>query len=155
MKDVNNQLSQYIISRQKKIFRLFEKGRLVIQAYNDNDNIKVYLQNNTQVYIQIALDINQNFYIQLPFKQILLLGSLSDMPKVSTTWFATYYLYYKEKSGITESAYNLFLLQLSCKRISLFSTLFNYIVIIIKPFYVMLEADKHWFTIYYHIIKPN
>lgn len=38
--DTDNQLFQYIISRQKEIFGLFEKGCLIIQAYNNNNNIK-------------------------------------------------------------------------------------------------------------------
>lgn len=33
------------------------------------------------------------------------------MPEASTTWFIAYHPHYKEKSGMTESAHNLFLLR--------------------------------------------
>lgn len=42
-KGVDDQLSQYIIFRQKAILGLFEKGCSIIQTYNNNNNIKFYL----------------------------------------------------------------------------------------------------------------
>ncbi len=38
---------------------------------NDNKNIKFYLQDIMQAYIEIASDLNLNFYIQLLFELIL------------------------------------------------------------------------------------
>ena len=43
--------------------------------YNNDDNIKFYLRNILQVCIEIAPDINQDFYIWLPRELILLLGN--------------------------------------------------------------------------------
>lgn len=62
----------------------------------DNNNIKLYLQDIIQVYVQSTFELNRDFYIWLPLKLI-----------------------------------------------SLLSTKFNYIVNIIKPFYNILEVQKH------------
>lgn len=77
-------------------------------AYNDNDNIKFYLWNILQVCVEIAPEINQDFYIWPLCKLILLLGNsfvsivktikpLHNVPKESINWFVIYYLHYKNK----------------------------------------------------------
>ncbi len=117
-KNADAKLSQYTASGQKEIPGLLEKGCPVVQAYNDDDNIKFYLQNITQACVKIASDINQDFYIRPPCKQISLLVAssdpivkvtkpLHDVPEASTTLFAIYHPYYKEKLGITESTIEL------------------------------------------------
>ena len=64
-------------------------------------------------------NVHLDFYIRPPCEQISLFGALSDVPEASTTWFATHHPHYKENPGMTESAYNPFLLRQSRKRISL------------------------------------
>ena len=57
------------------IEKVHEKNRQVIQAYNNNKNIKLtqlpkiqqVSQGITQLYIEFALDINWDFYTWLPF----------------------------------------------------------------------------------------
>lgn len=96
---------------------------------NDNDNIKFYLQDITQAYIEIALEYNPNLYIRQLFKLISQLNttfdsivkvirSLYGKPEVDNQWFAIYHLYYKEKSKMIKSTYNPFLLQLLPKLLS-------------------------------------
>ena len=55
-------------------------------------------------------DVYLNFYIWSLCEQISLFDALFDVPKANTIWFATHHLYYKEKLGMTESAYDLCLL---------------------------------------------
>lgn len=93
------------------IVKAHEKSHLVVQAYNDNKNL-VLTQSPT---IQPAYNVNREFYIWLPCEQISLLGASSDR----VVKFSIYHPHYKEKRGITESAYNPFLLQPPCKRIFL------------------------------------
>lgn len=80
---------------------------------NNNNNITFYLWDITQAYIEIALDLNPNFYIQLLSKLILQLnisfGSIIKVirplygePEADNHWLNIYYPYYKEKLGITK-----------------------------------------------------
>ncbi len=80
---------------------------------NDNNNIKIYLQDIMQAYIKIASDLNPNVYIQSLSKLILrLCASFDSIVKVMRPLygklevdnyrFDIYHLHYKEKLGITE-----------------------------------------------------
>ena len=77
-------------------------------TYNDDDNIKFYLRNISQACVEIAPDINQDFYIRLPRELMSLLGNssdsivktikpLHDVPEASTNRFAIYHPHYKDK----------------------------------------------------------
>ena len=88
--------------------------------FQDNNSIQLYLQDITQVYIQLTSNLNQEFYIQLLLELILLLGVSSDcvvkvikplynIPKAGNHWFATYHIHYKEKLGMEELTYNPYL----------------------------------------------
>lgn len=72
-----------------------------------------------QVYVQFISNLNWEFYIWSLLKLILLLSVLFDyivkvikslygILKVSNYWFATYYIYYKDKLRIIKSIYNLY-----------------------------------------------
>ena len=82
-----------------------------------NNNIKLYLQDVTQAYVQSTSNLNQEFYIWPPLELISLLGASSDcilkvikplygVPEAGNHWFAIYYTHYKEKLGIIESTYD-------------------------------------------------
>ena len=45
--------------------------------FQDN-NIKLYLQDITQTYVQSTLNLNQEFYIRPPLELISLFGASSD-----------------------------------------------------------------------------
>ena len=83
----------------------------------DNNNIKLYLRDITQVYVQSTSELNRDFYIRPPLELILLLGAKSDcivkvmkplyvVPEAGNHWFATYHKHHKEKLGMTESTYD-------------------------------------------------
>ena len=87
---------------------------------NDNNNIRFYLRDITKAYVEIASDFYPNFYIQPLSKLISQLNTLSNSiakvmrplygkPEADNHRFAIYYLHYKEKPGMTESAHNPFL----------------------------------------------
>ena len=93
--------------------------RLIVclAAMFHNSNIKLYLQNITQAYVQSISNLNQKFYIQLLLELILLLGAsfnrvikvmklLYSVLKVSNYWFAIYHTYHKKKLKMIESIYN-------------------------------------------------
>ena len=127
--------------------KVYEKSQLVVQAYNDkekdliltqlltiqrvsqhliiclaatfqdNDNIKLYLRDVTQTYVQLTLNLNQKFYILPPPELISIFGASFDyvvkvmkplygIPEAGNHWFATYHTLYKEKLGRKESIYN-------------------------------------------------
>ena len=85
--------------------------------FQDNNNIKLYLWDVTQAYVQSTSNLNQEFYIWPPPELILLLGSSSDckvkvmkslygVPEGGNYWFAIYHIYHKDKFGMKESTYN-------------------------------------------------
>ena len=127
--------------------KAYEKSRLVVQAYNDqekdlvltqsptiqrvsqrlivclaamlqdNNNIKLYLRDITQAYVQSTSELNRDFYIQPPLELISLLGAKSDcivkvmkplygVPEAGNHWFAIYHTHHKEKLGMTKSTYD-------------------------------------------------
>ena len=98
-KDADDQPPQYTASRQKEIAGSLETKSPTIQ------------RDITQAYIQSTSSIDQDFYIRPPCEQVSLLGSSSDVPEASTTWFATHHPHYKERPGMTESAHDPFLLR--------------------------------------------
>lgn len=92
-------------------------GLATIIQDNDNNNIRFYLQDIIQAYIEIALDLNPDFYIR-PFSELILqlsaifnsiikaMRPLYGKPKANKHQFAIYYPHYKEKPRIIESEYN-------------------------------------------------
>ena len=127
--------------------KAYEKSRLVVQAYNDqekdlvltqsptiqrvsqrlivclaamfqdNNNIKLYLRDVTQAYVQSTSNLNREFYIRPPPELISLLGASSDcvvkvmkplygVPEAGNHWFATYHTHHKENLGMEESTYD-------------------------------------------------
>ena len=182
---MNAQVSQYAASRQKEISRLFEKSRLVEQADNKKDKKLVLTQLPTmqrQAYIQSTLDLNWDIYIRPPPKQISLLSAscdyivkvmkpIHDVLEASTTLYTTYHLHYKEKSGMTKSAYkpslfrppprltesvhNYSLFRSSQKLLSLLCASSYCIIEVMNPLYDMPDTGKHWFAIYYPHYKEK
>ena len=74
----------------------------------DNNNIKLYLQDVTQIYIQLTSSLDQDFYIWIHSKLIILLAILShliikafkllyEMLEAGNHRFATYYMDNKQK----------------------------------------------------------
>lgn len=74
-----------------------------------------------QAYVQLTSNFNQDFYIWLPPKLILLLGASSDyiikvikplygIPEVGNHQFVTYHTHHKKKLGTIESTYDSYLL---------------------------------------------
>lgn len=131
--------------------KAYKKSRLVVQAYNDkekdlvltqsptiqrvsqrliiclaaifqdNDNIKLYLRDVTQAYVQSTSNLNREFYIRPSPELISLLGVSSDcvikvmkplygVPEAGNHWFPTYHIHHKDKLGMKESTYDLCLL---------------------------------------------
>ena len=127
--------------------KAYEKSRLVVQAYNDqekdlvltqsptiqrvsqrlivclaamlqdNNNMKLYLRDITQAYVQSTSKLNRDFYIRPPLELISLLGAKSDcivkvmkplygVPEAGNHWFAIYHTHHKEKLGMTKSTYD-------------------------------------------------
>ncbi len=80
---------------------------------NDNNNIRFYLQDITQAYVEIISDLNPNSYIQ-PLSELILqlIASFDSILKVmrplygEPEWanhqFNIYYPYYKEKPEMKE-----------------------------------------------------
>ena len=110
-----------------------------MQAHNNKKENLVLTKLPTikRACIQSTLDFNWDFYICLPFKQILLLGILLDyivkvikllydVPEVSVNCFAAYHLYYKK--NIIDSAYDPFLFRLLPKLLLLPDVLSDYAV---------------------------
>ena len=89
---------------------------------DDNDNIRFYLQDITQAYIEIVLDLNLDFYIR-PLSELIsklsasfdsivkVMRPLYGEPEADNHRFAIYHPHYKENSGMTESAHDPFLLR--------------------------------------------
>ena len=112
-----------------------------MQAHNNEKENLVLTQLPTiqRAYIQSTSDFHQNFYISPPPKQISLLGTssnyivkviklLHDVPKASINRFIVYHLHYKEKPGMIESTYDLFLFRPPPKLLSLFDASSDYII---------------------------
>ena len=88
----------------------------IIQNF-DNNNIRFYLWNIMQAYIEVALNLNLDFYIR-PFSNLILQLNASfdsivrakkplySEPEVNSHWFAIYHPYYKKKPKITKFAHN-------------------------------------------------
>ena len=134
--------------------KAYEKSKLVIQAYNDqvkdlvliqspkiqrvslrllvclaamfqgNNNIKSYLRDITQAYVQSTSNLNRQFYIRPPPELISLLDASADyivkvmkllysVPEAGNHWFATYHIHHKDKLGMKESTYDSCLLYCS------------------------------------------
>lgn len=104
------------LSGQKEILGLFDKSCLVKQANNEyNKNlILTELPTIQQVYIQLTLNLNQDFYIwplsarilllDLSFDNIIeLMKPIHHMPEISTILYITYHPHYKENFEMTES----------------------------------------------------
>lgn len=132
--------------------KAFEKSCLVVQAYNDsnknlvliqlstiqwvsqrlivclaatlqNDTIKLYLRDVTQVYVQSTSNLNCNFYICPPHELATILGlipssdnvlkvikPLYGVPEAGNHWFATYHSHHIDKLEMKQSTYDLYLL---------------------------------------------
>lgn len=88
-------------------------------------------------------------------KVVTLKKNLSILQKKAGHYRAIYHLHYKKKLEITKSAYNLFLLWLTHKQISLLDALFYYIVSVINLLYNILEASTTQFSIYYLYYKDK
>ena len=84
---------------------------------DDNDNIRFYLRDNMQVHVEIASDLNPDFYIRPLSKLISQLSASSDSivkvmrplygePEADNHRFVIYHPHYKEKPGMTESAHD-------------------------------------------------
>lgn len=77
------------------------------------------------------------------------------MPKINTTWFATYHLHYKKKLKMTKFVYNFSLFWPLPKLILLLYTLSNYIIKIIKLLYYILKVGNYLFAIYHLYYKKK
>ena len=126
--------------------KTFEKSRLIIQTYNDmkknlvltqtpiiqwvsqrfvvcfaaimqSDDVKLYLRNIIQKYVQSKSSFNRDFYIRPPQKLIALLKinpdcifkiikSLYDVSKADNHWFVTYHKHHISKLGMKQSTYD-------------------------------------------------
>ncbi len=86
---------------------------LAIMRDNDNNNTRFYLRDITQAYIEIASNLNLDFYIRLLFKLILKLSAsfksiiqvmrpMYSESKVDNHWFTIDHPHYKEKHGMIE-----------------------------------------------------
>ena len=92
--------------------------------FQGNNNIKYYLRDNTQAYVQSTSNLNHQFYIRPPPELISLLGASADyivkvmkllysVPEAGNHWFATYHIHHKDKLGMKESTYDSCLLYCS------------------------------------------
>lgn len=77
------------------------------------------------------------------------------VPKASTTLYATYHPYYKEKSEMTKSAYKLSLLRPPPQLVSSLTTSSNYIIKVMKPLYNVQEASVTRSAIYHPHYKDK
>ena len=85
--------------------------------FQDNNNIKLYLRDVTQTYVQSTSNMNRQFYIRPPPELISLLDPSSDcivkvmkplydVPEAGNHWFATYHTHHKNKLEMKESKYD-------------------------------------------------
>ena len=132
------------------INKTFEKSRLIIQIYNDmkknlvltqtptiqrisqrlvvclaailqNDDVQLYLQNITQMYVQLKSSFNRDFYIRSSQEFIALLKINSDcifkiikplynVFETDNHWFVTYHNHHISKLDMMQSIYDFCLL---------------------------------------------
>ncbi len=138
--------------------KAFEKFRLMIQAFNDQNKIfvliqssiiqrinqrliiclvvslsqmKLYLRNITQVYVQFRFNLNRDFYVQSSPELIRLMRifndcilkmikSLYDVSKADNHWFKTYHDHHTDKLNMTQFTYDsclLYIINHICMRI--------------------------------------
>ena len=114
----NDKDKNLVLTQSPAIQRVSQRLIVCLAAmFKDNDNIKLYLQDITQAYVQSTFDLNRDFYIRPPPELISLLDASSDwiikvlkllygVPEAGNHWFATYHTHYKEKLGMTESTYD-------------------------------------------------
>jgi hypothetical protein len=131
--------------------KAFEKFRLMIQAFNDQIKIlmltqssiiqrisqrliiclvvsmsqmKLYLRNITQIYVQFRFNLNRDFYVQSFPKLIKLMRifsdcilkvvkSLYDVSKADNHWFKTYHDHHIDKLNMIQFIYDFCLLYIS------------------------------------------
>ncbi|KAL3702992.1 hypothetical protein TMatcc_010179 [Talaromyces marneffei ATCC 18224] len=129
--------------------KAFEKSRLVVQAYNDGDkeyvltqsptiqrasqriilclgmiveNVRYYIRDITQAYIQSTTKLNRDFYIRItqdlaeyfPGATFLkVVRPLYGIPEAGNHWFRTYHNHHTEKLNIETSTYDPCLLHCS------------------------------------------
>lgn len=125
----NNKKKNFMLMYLLKILKISQNISFcfaVISQDNNNYNIRFYIQDITQIYVEITLELNLNFFIQLLFKLISQLNIFFDSmikiirllyseSEIDNHWFIIYYLHYKKKLKITEFAYNFFLFWLLLK----------------------------------------
>ena len=118
----NNEKKNLVLMHSPKITRVSQSISSYFTAIirdNDNNNIRFYLQDITQPYIEIASDLNPDFYIWPLFGLISQLSVFFDCIvkvirplygkiKVDNHQFAIYYPHYKEKPGMIEFVHGLF-----------------------------------------------
>ncbi len=80
---------------------------------------------------------------------------MHDVSEASTTLYAIYHPHYKEKSGMTKSAYKPSLLRPPLQLLSLPAVSSNYIVKVMKPLYNVQEASITRFAIYHPHYKDK
>uniref|UniRef100_A0A093UYI9 Transposon Ty1-NL2 Gag-Pol polyprotein n=1 Tax=Talaromyces marneffei PM1 TaxID=1077442 RepID=A0A093UYI9_TALMA len=129
--------------------KAFEKSRLVVQAYNDGDkeyvltqsptiqrasqriilclgmiveNVRYYIRDITQAYIQSTTKLNRDFYIRItpdlaeyfPGATFLkVVRPLYGIPEAGNHWFRTYHNHHTEKLNMETSTYDPCLLHCS------------------------------------------
>lgn len=129
--------------------KAYEKSRLVVQAYNDKDkvhvltqsptiqrasqrlilctgvsktDVRLYIRDVTQAYIQSTTLLNRDFYIRIPpnlaqffpgstFLKVV--RPLYGIPEAGNHWFRTYHGHHTEKLGMETSTYDPCLLHCS------------------------------------------
>ncbi len=134
--------------KHSSIDKAFEKFRLVVQAFKNQNKVfvltqsfiiqrisqrliiclaitlsqmKLYLRNITQIYVQSRSTLNRDFYVQSSSKLIKLMSifndcilkvikSLYDVSKADNHWFKTYHDHHIDKLKMTQFTYNLCLL---------------------------------------------
>lgn len=85
--------------------------------FKDNENIKFYLRDVRQAYVQSTFNLKGGFYIRLPPELISLLNAplncivkvmilLYSVLEVGNHWLAIYCIYYKKKLEMRESIYD-------------------------------------------------
>lgn len=102
--DMDVQLPQYAVSREKEILELSRKSYPVEQADNEKDKklVLTELPIMQRTYIESTSDLNWDTYIWPSLEQISLLGTSSDyivkvmkpmydVPEVNTTSYVTYH----------------------------------------------------------------
>jgi hypothetical protein len=129
--------------------KAFEKSRLVVQAYNDKEkelvltqsptiqrvsqrlilciaamkpDIRLYLRDISQAYVQSATDLNREFYVRPPRELETELGIDKDcvlkvlkplygVPEAGNHWFKTYHSHHVQQLHMDQSTYDPCLLQ--------------------------------------------